>query len=217
MRGGTGYGVGIKPLGVVPLASYGIGMGKGLKEPCSPYREAYVFGAELNVPNASGWNCLPEVVDATKLFNLASIPPYQEVVVAILYVTNLYSGLSVRHKWYRGRDGKLLFAWASTIPDPGIYGYSYWAWYYVYSYIGYVPWEIWEDGYYHVDLTAGRFSRRLNFSVTGVVGFEPPPEVPVTLQAGEAKTVPFEAIPWEARTYQVSVNGLTGSFAARYK
>ena len=39
-------------------------------------------------------------------------------------------------------------------------------------------------------------------------------EQSVTLQPGESKAVSFEATPQEARTYQVSVNGLTGSFIA---
>ena len=39
-------------------------------------------------------------------------------------------------------------------------------------------------------------------------------EQTVTLQPGEAKVVTFEAIPHEARTYHVSVNGLSGSFVA---
>ena len=36
----------------------------------------------------------------------------------------------------------------------------------------------------------------------------------MTLQPGESKVVSFEATPQEARSYQVSVNGLTGSFVA---
>lgn len=36
----------------------------------------------------------------------------------------------------------------------------------------------------------------------------------VTLNPGESKVVSFEAIPHEAKDYQVSVNGLTGSFKA---
>jgi len=36
----------------------------------------------------------------------------------------------------------------------------------------------------------------------------------VTLQPGESKVVSFEFVPIEARTYQVSVDGLTGSFVA---
>jgi len=39
-------------------------------------------------------------------------------------------------------------------------------------------------------------------------------EKTVTLQPGESQVVSFEATPLEARTYQVSVNGLTGSFKA---
>ena len=36
----------------------------------------------------------------------------------------------------------------------------------------------------------------------------------VTLNPGESQVVSFEATPSEARTYQVAVNGLTGSFNA---
>ena len=39
-------------------------------------------------------------------------------------------------------------------------------------------------------------------------------EQSVTLQPGEGKVVTFEAIPHEAKTYQVSVDGLSGSFEA---
>jgi hypothetical protein len=39
-------------------------------------------------------------------------------------------------------------------------------------------------------------------------------EQSVTLAPGESKVVAFEATPTEARAYQVSVNGLTGSFVA---
>lgn len=40
-------------------------------------------------------------------------------------------------------------------------------------------------------------------------------EQSVTLNPGESKVVSFEAVPSEAKTYQVSVNGLTGSFLAK--
>ena len=39
-------------------------------------------------------------------------------------------------------------------------------------------------------------------------------EQSVTLNPGESKVVSFEAIPQEARTYHVEVNGLAGSFVA---
>ncbi len=40
-------------------------------------------------------------------------------------------------------------------------------------------------------------------------------EQSVTLQPGESKVITFEATPHEARTYQVSVDSLAGSFSAR--
>ena len=39
-------------------------------------------------------------------------------------------------------------------------------------------------------------------------------EQTVELQPGESKPVSFEAIPHEAKTYHISVDGLTGSFTA---
>lgn len=39
-------------------------------------------------------------------------------------------------------------------------------------------------------------------------------EQSVTLNPGESRVVSFEAVPHEAKTYHVSVNGLTGSFIA---
>ena len=208
-----GSGRALRGLGPVGLASFSCNMGKGLKEPCSPYREAYVFGAELNTPDANNWNCLPQVVDATNSFDLSLITPYHEVVVGIINGANLTTGLTVNCKWYRDRDNKLLFEFNYEIPSPQSYGYDYWLWYYVYTYIGYVPWEIWENGAYHLDFVAGGFSKRLNFTVTGIEEAGPS-EQTVTLEPGESKTVSFEAIPYEAKTYQVSVNGLTGSFRA---
>lgn len=41
-------------------------------------------------------------------------------------------------------------------------------------------------------------------------------EQSITLQPAESKLVSFEAVPHEVRTYQVSVDGLTGSFTAIY-
>jgi len=40
-------------------------------------------------------------------------------------------------------------------------------------------------------------------------------EQSVTLQPGESKVISFEAVPHEAKTYYVSVNGLSGSFIAK--
>ncbi len=171
-RGGVG-GIGglIRPLEAI---SYGAGMGKGLKEPVPPYRQAYVFGADLGTPNANSWNYMPEVVDPTSVFDLSQITPNHEVVVAVLYIANIPAGMQslVEHKWYRDRDGKLLLDFPFTIADAGKSGYAGWAWFYVYSYIGYTASEIFENGNYHVDLTfsgPGSYSRTLDFSGQGII------------------------------------------------
>ena len=156
----------------------GIGwaLSKGLSEPCSPYRKAYYFGAELNVPNADNWNCLPSVVDPGWTFDLSSITTNHEVCVALLSITDrIYSETPVVMSWYRTRDNKLLFRFAYTIPSPAASGYAYWAWWYVYSYIGYCDWEIIENGDYYVRIVAAggvTYDKRVDFTITGIPELE---------------------------------------------
>lgn len=163
--GGHGENPGIAiatgPSGIA--ATYLYGIGKGLREPCPPYPQLYIFGSELNPPFFFPGNCLPEIIDPTTAFDLSIITPYHEVVIAFIGCPDLPSGTyTTRFRWYRDRDNALLFEYA--VPD-------YWPWY-VYSYIGYVPWEIYENGGYHVDITlvgnGENFFRRLNFTVSGV-------------------------------------------------
>lgn len=171
MSGGGGVGQLVRepiPQALSTGASWGSNIGKGLEESCSPYRLCIVFGADLNTPNANNWNCLPDIWGATKSFNLASIAPNHEVVVAILYGSNIWSQTPVNHQWYRDRDNKPLFGVNYTIPNPASYGYDYWLWYYVYSYIGYVSWEIWENGAHHVNIEADWYNTRINFEVSGI-------------------------------------------------
>ncbi len=176
ISGGTGAGGGGSLTAPLQAISYVTGIGKGLREPCSPYREAYVFGAELGAPDANNWNCVPEIVEQTTSFDLSTIEPGHEVVVDLLTLYNLAAGQSypVYHRWYRDRDERLLFGFPYQIPDPGIYGYAAWAWYYVYSYIGYVSWEIYENGNHHVDiLLAQSLLSRIGFTVSGVPQLQP--------------------------------------------
>ncbi len=166
--GGTG-----RLIGPLQATAYSSGLGKGLKEPVPPYRQAYVFGADLGTPNANSWNYMPELVDPTTVFDLSQITPNHEAVVALLLATDVPAGMQslVEHKWYQDRDSQLLFDFRYTIADAGRSGFSGWAWVYIYSYIGYVPWEIYEDGAYHVDLTfsgPAQYSRTLPFTVKGV-------------------------------------------------
>jgi len=162
------------------MASFRYGLAKGLREPCSPYREAYYFGAELNKPSADGWNCLPELVSETHSFDLSTIPEGREVVVALLNVTNTPEGrLYFKAEWYRNRDNALLFTqpWSYTARAGG--------WVYFYAYLGRVSWEINENGGYRVELTvsgAASFSHVLQLTISGFpeepVPPPPPPPLP---------------------------------------
>jgi hypothetical protein len=162
-------------------------IGKGLMEPCPPYAMIQVFGAPLGQPQqqvqSTTWNCEPQISDPTTLFDLSSLTPDHEVVVALYQITGpgLTRGTTITWNWYRDRDGALLFSLSWTLAPPSAYGYSYWAYAFSYSYIGYLypgqtnqeglP-EIEEDGYYHVVVTdsAAGTSNTIRFAVTGIAG-----------------------------------------------
>jgi hypothetical protein len=148
-------------------------IGKGLKEPCPPYRELYVFGAALGSLDlnifAGGSNCPLEVQDATTLFDLSGMTKNREVVLAYYQPCNLYQRTTVKFEWYRKRDSKLLYTYSYNIPSPP--PDYYWPWYGVFSYIGYCDWEINENGDYHVKITdsAKGTSRTIDFLVVGII------------------------------------------------
>ena len=149
------------------MASITYGLAKGLKEPCYPYRQARVFGAELNTPNADGWNCPPILWDSTSNYDLSTLSKSREVLVALLLLQNATGGsYTFSFKWYRERDNALLATWSGSYScPPG-------GWVYGYSYIGYVDWEISENGSYYVDMqVTGPDSRtsRQYFTITGIV------------------------------------------------
>ena len=153
----------------MPIDTY---LGKGLKEPCSPYRTAYYFGAELNVPSAEDWNCLPDIVEPATSFDLSPITINHEICTALLNITDkIYAQTNVIFSWYRKRDNKRIYQFEYIIPPPSDYGWEWWNWYYVNSYIGYVDWEINEDGGYYVTASATggvTTNKRIDFSITGV-------------------------------------------------
>jgi len=159
-------------------------IGKGLREPCSPNRTAYVFGAELNVPNADNWNCLPEIVDPTTTFDLSTITINHEVAVTLANFTNLSSGGRVTFTWYRSRDNKVLYTFNYDIPNPA----TSWLWYYVYSYLGYVDWEISENGDYYVTISSPWGTQTLNFSVIGIPPLQPGQEFTQEVRVLDLKT-----------------------------
>ncbi len=152
------------------------GLGKGLKEPCPPYRQAYFFGAELNAVSADGWNCLPSVWDAVSTYNLSTITPSHEVLVALLTVDSAVGGsYNFKFQWFRNRDNKLLYEFSTSGSTPAG------GWRYAYSYIGYVPWELAENGEYRVEATVSGAEYRSfsqNFTIAGIPVVEPVPVLP---------------------------------------
>lgn len=182
---GAGYGGGIidvaEQLSLVTSQvsapaglTYTVDLSKGLTEPCDPFRAAYFFGAEMNTPDANNWNCLPDIVEPANIFDLSSITSYHEVAVSVIRLYDLPAGQSytVKYDWYRTEGDELIFSFSYTIADPADYGHEFWASAYVYSYIGYVPWEIWDDGEYYVliSLEYGGVSEetRLDFTIEGL-------------------------------------------------
>ena len=158
------------------MVSYNYGLAKGLREPCSPYREAYYFGADLNEPSASGWNCLPAFVEQGQSYDLSSLSKGKEVVVDLLKLSNIPSGtLNFHVEWYRNRDNKRLFTYDWS------YAGNVGGWTYFYSYLGYVDWEINENGGYRVEFTvsgAASYFKVIQLEITGIE--EEIPEPPIS-------------------------------------
>jgi len=158
------------------MTTFRYGTGKGLSEPCSPYRKATFFGAELNSQNADGWNCLPVIVDPTGTFDLSTITKGREVVVALIAISETKAGYHlITFKWRRARDDKLLYS----------YSFDYTAvsggWLYGYAFVGWIDKEINENGEYNVEITVSgveSFQRTVIFIVKGIP-VEPIPPAPI--------------------------------------
>jgi hypothetical protein len=141
-------------------------LGKGLREPNAPFRTCQVFGAELNSPSTNGWGGIPEVTGGGASFDLSQISTNHEVCVARLGVTNALEGdYHITIRWYKIAGGELLFTWEwDWYAEEG-------GWFYVYSYIGWVPWEINENGNYRVMVDVSgpwQKSSTLSFSISGI-------------------------------------------------
>ena len=150
-------------------------LGKGLREPCSPFREAYVFGAMLNDVHADGWNCLPVIVDPATTYDLSTIIINHEVLVALANLSNPTPGAyNFQWKWIRERDNKTIAEWPWPVTigaGQNLYGFCV---------IGWTNWEISENGAYRCELAitgAETHSHTFNFTVTGIP--EKPPEPPL--------------------------------------
>jgi len=151
------------------MATYNYYIGKGMKEPCSPNREDYCFGADLNDFSADGWNCLPNIWDGTSAFNVSALTPDCEVPVALCNVDVTAAGTyRITFKWYRDdRPGEILY----ESYYEGAVGAGQWI--YGYSFIGWASAEIVVNGNYHVDIDVKLNgspvdSDTINFSISGI-------------------------------------------------
>ena len=163
--GGMGEVSSVSMSGVASGIEHYVDMGKGLEEPCWPWRECMVFGADLGTPDANDWNCIPEIIGRTDSFDLSTITPNHDVAIALIVFYDLDSELDVTFRWYRNRDNKLIYQSWYTIPEPCEECY-------VYGYIGYAPEEIWENGNYHLHIIWSPSDFRvLDFEIEGI----PPP------------------------------------------
>lgn len=148
------------------MTTFGAYLGKGLDEPCPPYRIAEVFGAPLNSPDAGNWNCLPRIMGPTKTFDLSVIPENHEVVVALLTASSAQEGTyRIRFRYYKLSPHTKLFEYTYTWTS--VEG----GWFYAYAYIGRVSWEINENGAYYVEINVSgpdTLIRNLSFSVSGI-------------------------------------------------
>lgn len=170
------------------------GCGKGLTEPCSPYRTCQVYGVPLNEPDADGWNCPPEFTEKTNTFDLSGFVDWAEVVVFMIVLEDTVEGLTqFRFRWYRERDNALIFdyTWQYNVELAG-------GWVYAYCYIGYTPNEISENGWYYCycDMS-GAFTdrKRSDIEITGIP--EVPPEEPPPEEEPPVEVPPGVPLPSE--------------------
>ena len=144
---------------------YAVDLGKGLSEPVSPWRQAPVWGAELNTPNADNWNAVPEVNGSARSFDFSSLDIGHEAIVALFSQTDIPEGpQDLTIIWYN-QYGEEIYTFSTTFNVPA----GGWGWLYCYSYIGYVPWELYANENYSVTfLLNGIILERINFTITGV-------------------------------------------------
>lgn len=153
--------------------TFGYALAKGLKEPVSPFREAYFFGAPLNSVDAAGWNAAPNTVDRVDTYDLSLLSIEHEVCVAVLAALNADAGTyTINFRFSRVRDNKTLLEFTSyrTVSQGG--------WWYVYGNLGWTASEIIENGTYRIDITvtgAGTFTDGRDFTITGIPEAPPPP------------------------------------------
>jgi len=155
---------------------YSYGTGKGLKDTLSPFRECKVFGEPLNSPNADDFLGLAVLYPPTSTFDLSTIAKGREVAVHPLRAEDVKEGCyDIRWEWKRKRDGIIISTFHYRACRPAHSAF------FAYSYIGWVDWEINENGDYEVIVSvtgADIFLAVTPFTITGIPKEEEPEAEP---------------------------------------
>lgn len=169
---------------------WGTGIGTGLREPCPPYREVVFLGAPLNSVSADEWNCHPQITGAFTELDLTYSAINCEACVALITQPNAFAGTYlITFRWYKDPRTVPFFTFSFTrTADAG-------GWFYGYSFVGWTPLEISENGKYWVDVNVSGpmvYGLSIPFTVKGITipPPPPPPEPPETNTIVEA----FESI-----------------------
>lgn len=147
--------------------SFNWGTGKDIQ--CLGGQQLMVFGHTVYPPVTLPAGCaspLTLIAPATN-FDIASLSPGQEVIVALVDARDLPAGnYSVSFRWFRDADQKLLYEYADSYSFGYIHDISYISW------IGFVADELFANGPYHVDITftgyVVSFSESVMFEISGV-------------------------------------------------
>lgn len=103
--------------------------------------------------------------DYAKVIGEPKLESRSEIPIAIFNLYSLSNGGTVRMDWYKEGTNKRLYTFTHTIPNPKSKGYDYWAWYTIYSWVGYFPSEIDTTGRYKAIVSSPFGGNTIYFSV----------------------------------------------------
>lgn len=107
--------------------------------------------------------------DYAKVIGEPKLESRSEIPITIFNLYSLSNGGTIRMDWYKEGSNKRLYTFTHTIPNPKSKGYDYWAWYTVYSWVGYFPNEIDSIGRYKAIVSSPFGGNTIYFSVVDVV------------------------------------------------
>lgn len=177
MSGILGFGVGVPPGQAPPYGakSYAMpmtinhGLGLGLYEPCLPNRIIPVYGRDAGTIVLPSFYCKPVLWQPWTTYDLSQLQPGHEVLVQLGSWENDAGGFDVSFSWVRLADNVVVWSGTYHVPPASAYGYPYWSWYFVCSWIGYfTDVEISKNGGYRSHIQVGDNGWGDPFTVTGI-------------------------------------------------